>query len=141
MEIWVIGIAASVIGGVILDLLGYTPRFLRRLMRRPVVEIFHPVEGERVGLHETVRGTIQPPGPLQVLVLSNDGEWYRQADPQLIGVAWSVQCTFGTESSRSDRSYEIIAIAGKAVRANSVAKLPRRGAKSRRVRVWRAPQD
>jgi hypothetical protein len=70
------------------------------VVRVPVVTIDSPEEGQEVGLHETARGAINPPGPLSVFVLANNGFWYRQRVVNSVGPAWNAGCTFGDAKSK-----------------------------------------
>ena len=135
---WVEGLALAIIGSTIFEVLRrYAAPVARRWLRRSVVKIVSPRDGAEVGRRGTVRGTIRPPGLLQVFVFSNDGYWHRQDRPELVRDAWTVECGFGDDRSKPNSSYEIIAIAGEPVEERRVRDLPADAARSKRVRVWR----
>jgi hypothetical protein len=77
------------------------------------IEISSPATGN-VQQKQVVNGFIQPPGPVQVLVLSADNKWRLQKEVRLDGPYWSATCHFGEEAG-SPGSYEIVAVSGNSI--------------------------
>lgn len=87
----IVKILITMIVAALAFLVAYARGFRLRLpfTRHTVVQIVSPGNGAAVGSRGTVRGTIQPPGPVRVFALANDNYWYLQNRPQVIRDAWN----------------------------------------------------
>lgn len=91
-------------------------------MKRNRLVIFDP---QRSFQHrDIVHGVVVPPQPVQILVLSNDGRWYLQADADRRGNHWGLEAVFGFPNDPSVREYTAVAVAGPKIKQPVLDKLP-----------------
>ncbi len=83
------------------------------MSQRVKIEISSPAMGN-VQQKQVVNGFIQPPGPVQVLVLSADNKWRLQREVRLDGPFWSATCHFGEENGPPG-GYRIVAVSGNSI--------------------------
>ncbi len=107
------------------------------MYERVKIEISSPATG-KVQQKQVVNGLIQPPGPVQVLVLSADNKWRLQNEVRLDGPFWSATCQFGEEGGPSG-IYGIVAVSGNCIWDPVVDAIPEELPRSEVVRVVRPP--
>jgi hypothetical protein len=106
-----------------------------KMSQRVKIEISSPATGN-VQQKQVVNGFIQPPGPVQVLVLSADNKWRLQKEVRLDGPYWSATCLFGEESGPPGR-YRIVAVSGNSIWDPVVDAIPEELPSSEVVHVLR----
>jgi hypothetical protein len=99
------------------------------------IEISSPATGI-VQQKQVVNGLIQPPGPVQVLVLSADNKWRLQQEVRLDGPFWSATCHFGEEDGPAG-TYGIVAVPGNSIWDSVVEAIPEELPSSNVVHVLR----
>lgn len=105
-------------------------------MSEPVkIEICSPAVGN-VQQMQVVNGFIQPPGPVQVLVLSADHKWRLQNEVRLDGSYWSATCHFGEEDGPGGE-YGIVAVSGNSIWRPILDEIPEELPRSEVVHVLR----
>jgi hypothetical protein len=108
-----------------------------KMSQRVKIEISSPATGN-VQQKQVVNGVIQPPGPVQVLVLSADNKWRLQQEVRLDGSFWSATCHFGEEGGPPG-GYGIVAVSGNSIWDPVVDAIPEELPSSEVVRVLRSP--
>jgi hypothetical protein len=106
-----------------------------KMSERVKIEISSPATGN-VQQKQVVNGLIQPPGPVQVLVLSADKKWRLQNEVRLDGPFWSATCHFGEEGGPPG-GYGIVAVSGNSIWDPVVEALPEELPRSEVVHVLR----
>lgn len=82
-------------------------------------------------------GEVSNGEPVQVLVYSHDGRWYKQQNAVVQGTRWSTKVCFGYPSSAKGSKYEVVAVTGPHIDAVSMKQLPTDVVRSAAVYVER----
>lgn len=137
---WVWILSSLTIGAFGADRLGTMIRKRRRMreVTVPKVEILTPLNGEEVGWHRIIRGSVYPAdSATRVLIRPADGWWYVQRDPCAVrGHAWSFNGEF-SEKEIAGEPYDVVAIYSTSLTEDRYRSLPENLVKSNVVRVNR----
>lgn len=100
------------------------------------ISIAEPHHGGEVPYASTVCGTVCPPNtPVQVLVYSNDGQFYVQKDAKVHGRHWSVDTKYGFPDSAPGLPYTVVAVAGPKLTESPIPDVPVEHVMSEAVKV------
>jgi hypothetical protein len=106
---------------------------------RIALRITGPHVGAAVQYPHVVTGTVRPAGiPVQVLVYSNDRQWWPQGIARVDAGSWTSTCYFGNTATQRGAAFKIIAVAGIDEISAPVSQIPGRAQRSRIVSVVRS---
>jgi hypothetical protein len=113
--------------------------WLLLIHRKVKIELISPVDGAHVDWKWTATGEVGPSGhPVRLLVFSGNNYWYPQQPASVTGETWRSICQFGNQDSASGSPYKLIAMDAAFAPSEKVLELPKNGARSRIIKVYRA---